>query len=56
VADETYARVRDQIHCEEHGNITVKGIAYPLATYQVVDTYENLRTERLFIHEEHPNL
>jgi hypothetical protein len=42
--------------CEERGHISVKGIAYPVATYQVVDTYENLGTERLFIHEERPNL
>jgi class 3 adenylate cyclase len=56
VSYETYAMVREQIHCKEHGHITVKGIAYPVATYQVVDTYENLRTERLFIHEERPDL
>jgi class 3 adenylate cyclase/PAS domain-containing protein len=53
---ETYANVRHRIHCEERGDISVKGIAYRIATYQVVDTYENLRTERLFIHEERPNL
>ena len=53
---ETYANVRHRIHCEERGHISVKGIAYPVATYQVVDTYENLGTERLFIHEERPNL
>jgi len=53
---ETYANVRHRIHCEERGHISVKGIAYPVATYQVVDTYENLSTERRFIHEERPNL
>ena len=53
---ETYANVRHRIHCEERGDISVKGIAYPVATYQVVDTYENLGKERLFIHEERPNL
>jgi class 3 adenylate cyclase len=53
---ETYANVRHRIHCEERGHISVKGIAYPVATYQVVDTYEHLGTERLFIHEERPNL
>jgi hypothetical protein len=34
----------------------VKGIAYPVSTYQVVDAYENLGTDRPFIHEERPNL
>ncbi|MBR0716338.1 PAS-domain containing protein [Bradyrhizobium liaoningense] len=56
ISFETYANVRDRIHCEEHGHISVKGIAYPVATYQVVDAYENLGTERLFMHEERPNL
>ena len=56
ISYETYANVRHRIHCEERGHISVKGIAYPVATYQVVDTYENLGTERLFIHEERPNL
>jgi class 3 adenylate cyclase len=53
---ETYANVRDRIRCEERGQISVKGFAYPVATYQVVDTYENLGKERLLIHEERPNL
>jgi class 3 adenylate cyclase len=53
---ETYANVQHRIHCEERGHISVKGIAYPVATYQVVDTYENLGKERLSIHEERPNL
>jgi adenylate cyclase len=53
---ETYAAVRQRIHCEERGRISVKGIAYPVATYQVVDTYENLGAERGFIHEERPSL
>jgi class 3 adenylate cyclase/phosphoglycerate-specific signal transduction histidine kinase len=56
VSYETYANVRHRIHCEERGHISVKGISYPVATYQVVDTYENLGTERLFVHEEFPNL
>src|SRR5262249_52404339 len=56
ISYETYAHVRDQIRCEERGHISVKGIAYPVATYQVVDTYESLATEHMFIHEERPNL
>jgi class 3 adenylate cyclase/phosphoglycerate-specific signal transduction histidine kinase len=56
ISFETYANVRDRIHCEERGHISVKGIAYPVATYQVVDAYENLGIDRLFIHEERPNL
>ena len=53
---ETYAAVRQRVRCEERGHISVKGIAYPVATYQVVDTYENLGARGGFIHEEHPSL
>ena len=56
ISYETYAAVRQRIHCEERGQISVKGIAYPVGTYQVVDTYENVRAVRGFIHEEHPSL
>ena len=56
ISYETYAHVKDQIECEEHGEINVKGIAYPVATYQVVDTYDNLGKHRQLIREDHPNL
>jgi class 3 adenylate cyclase len=56
ISYETYAAVRQRILCEERGHISVKGIAYPVATYQVVDTYENVRAVRGFIHEERPSL
>ncbi len=42
ISYETYALVKDQVHCEERNRITVKGIAHPVATHQVVDLYENL--------------
>ena len=37
ISYDTFAHVRDQIYCEEHGETQVKGIAYPVATYRVVD-------------------
>jgi class 3 adenylate cyclase len=42
ISYETYAHVQDEIHCEEHGNIRVRGIAYPITTYRVVDLKTNL--------------
>jgi PAS domain S-box-containing protein len=33
---ETFAHVKDEVHCEERGHIRVKGIAYPIATYDAV--------------------
>ena len=42
ISFETYAHVKDEIHCEARDKITVKGIAKPVATYQVVDLHENV--------------
>jgi class 3 adenylate cyclase len=52
---ETYALVKDQIHCDGVGEITLKGIPHPIDTYQVVDTYENLGREHEVIQDEFPN-
>jgi PAS domain S-box-containing protein len=56
ISYETYAHVKDQVLCTEHGEIDVKGIAYPVITYEVVDSYENLGSERHHFCEEHPNV
>jgi len=56
ISYETFALVRDQVHCEEHGEIEVRGIAYPIATYNVLDTYENLGRQRRRFREDHPNV
>jgi class 3 adenylate cyclase len=56
ISYETFAHVRDQIYCEGHGEVEVKGIAYPVATYQVVGSYENIEGERRHFCEEHPNV
>ena len=56
ISYETYAHVKDQIECEEHGELNLKGIAYPVATHQVVDTYDNLGKHRHLVSEDHPNL
>ena len=42
ISYETYAHVKDEISCEEVGKIRVKGIAYPVTTYRVVDDFETL--------------
>ena len=56
ISYETYAQIKDQIHCEECGAINVKGVAYPVATYAVVDSYEDLDKKRSVIREDQPNL
>jgi PAS domain S-box-containing protein len=54
VSFETYALVKDSVHCTERGQVQVKGIAQPVATYTVVGLHkgpelpgtEHLRLER----------
>lgn len=40
ISYETYAHVKDEVRCEEVGKIAVKGIAYPITTYRVIDDFE----------------
>ncbi len=56
ISYETYALVRDQIRCEEHGEVEVKGIAYPVATYKVVDTLEALKRQTHQFLETHSHM
>lgn len=42
ISYETHAHVKDEICCEDAGQVLVKGLAYPVATYRVVDLYENI--------------
>ena len=56
VSYETYALVRDEILCEERDTIEVKGIAYPVATYAVLDPRGPSDHESRIIREEHRNL
>ncbi len=50
ISYETYAHVKDQIHCEEHGHIEVKGISHPVTTYRVIDLYEKMGDAQQPIH------
>ncbi len=56
ISYETFAHVKDQIFCEERGKIEVKGIAYPVATYKVVDTFDSIGLDRHRIRENRPSL
>lgn len=56
ISYETFAHVKNEIHCEEGGHITVKGLAYPVMTYRVVDSYEALGTKGRKLREELPNM
>ncbi|MBY4632787.1 PAS-domain containing protein [Rhizobium croatiense] len=56
ISYETFAQVKDTIECEELGHVHVKGIAYPVATYRVVDLKENLVRSRRTVRTELPHL
>ena len=42
ISFETYAHVKDDVHCEERGRVQVKGIAEPVATYAVIGLHQDL--------------
>ena len=42
ISYETWAQVKDEIHCEQMGRIQVRGIGHPVATFRVVDLHANL--------------
>lgn len=56
ISFETFAHVKDQVLCEERGPVEVKGLTYPIGTYQIVDTFANVKRERHRFKEEHPAL
>lgn len=53
ISFETFSLIKDEIHCEEFGEFQVRGIAYPLTTYRVIDTVEALGRQRRRYHAEH---
>jgi class 3 adenylate cyclase/GAF domain-containing protein len=56
ISHQTYALVRDVVCCEEHGHVEAKGIANPVATYRVIDLFENLGEASRPIHATLPHL
>lgn len=56
ISYETFALVKNDILCEERGQVEVKGLSYPIAIYLVVDSFENMKNERRHFREEHPTV
>ena len=46
ISQDTFALVKDEVACQPKSEITVKGIAYPVMTYGVIDLLETLEKER----------
>jgi class 3 adenylate cyclase/HAMP domain-containing protein len=53
ISYETYALVKDEVCCEERGHINARGISHPVATYQVIDNYDEISKSRDFIREDY---
>lgn len=47
ISFETYSQVKHQIKCAENGEVTVKGIAYPVTTYEVLGLKEPVTEQRV---------
>ncbi|NIZ62521.1 hypothetical protein DL239_16235 [Sedimentitalea sp. CY04] len=56
ISYETYALVSEEICCRERDKVEVKGIAYPISTYQVVDTVDVDQRETGHFYESLPSL
>ena len=42
ISFETYALVKNEVRCEARGEIEVRGISHPVATYQAIGLYDEL--------------
>jgi adenylate cyclase len=56
ISYETHAHVREQVYCEEHGQVRVKGFAHPIVTYKVIDLHENLEGKSRPLRADLPHL
>ncbi|KIM10111.1 MAG: hypothetical protein KU38_07915 [Sulfurovum sp. FS08-3] len=43
ISHETYSLIKDAIYCEKRDTIFLKGILYSIATYEVIDFFENIK-------------
>lgn len=55
VSFETFAQVKDVIHCEEQGQLKIRGLAYPIAVFRAVDLKENLELKSELVSTDLPH-
>jgi PAS domain S-box-containing protein len=46
ISEDTFSLIKDVVRCEPNEEITVKGIAYPIKTYTVLDLIETIQEEQ----------
>lgn len=56
ISYETFAQVKDTIACVELGHVQIRGIAYPVTTFRVLDLKANLVAARSAVRTELPHL
>jgi class 3 adenylate cyclase/PAS domain-containing protein len=56
LAHETYSLVKDRVHTEETGTITVKGFSRPIRTHRVVGLYDDNEVQGRIIRQEQDGL
>ena len=56
ISYETFVHVEDEIRCKLRDEVQIRGIAYPVAIYNVIDSHENLRDKRHLLHDDLPHL
>ncbi len=56
IAYETFVHVEDEIRCEPRDEVQIRGIAYPVTVYNVIDSHENLRKKRRLLHDDLPHI
>ncbi|MEH6546064.1 MAG: adenylate/guanylate cyclase domain-containing protein [Sneathiella sp.] len=56
ISHETYANIKDEILCGNKNQITVKGIKFPVATYELLSERDEILQSVDAIHEEFQNL
>ena len=52
ISQDTYALIKDDIKCESKGELKAKGLAYPVNTYQVIDSFDVLSKENHHLNAE----
>jgi len=56
ISYETFAHVKAEVACEKRGEVEVKGIAYPVATYSIADADDSVGAAQRLMREEIPHL
>ena len=56
ISYETYAHVKGEVHCEQRGEVRLKGIADPVATYEAINLYADRAAARRSVQVDRPHL